>query len=192
MAQNISEQNLTRDELIALRNKRTGMTVFQLSWIMVFICLVVVNLQIRGNFVTWPPEGVPRLEPILPTIVTVLLIISGFTAHRALNAINADARARFLQLWRITLGLGAAFAAVMLFEAITVPESGQYSTLFRVMTLYHFIHALVVGIYMWMTHQRAVRGLVTSADTWSVEAGTKLWYFVIVAWIMFYVVLYML
>ncbi len=194
MAQNVnvSEQGFSRDELMALRNKRTGMTVFQVSWIMAFVCLIVVNLQIRSNSATWPPAGVEPLSPILPTVVTLLLVASGWLVHNAFQAINAGQVSRFFGQWRAALVLGAAFVAVIAFEWITIPSSGQYSTVFRVMTAFHAIHAIVIGLYMWHVDGRVRAGHVTAHNSWAVEAGTKLWYFVIAAWIMFYVVLYVL
>ena len=192
MAQRIAEHNLTRDELIALRNKRTGMTIFQLSWILVFVCLLVVNWQIRGNFTTWPPEGVTRLDGLLPTIATVMLLISGWTARSALQSIEADAIPAFFAQWRRTLLLGTAFSVIMVVEWLRVNDAGQYGTLARVMIAYHAVHALVIGLYMWNVQQRVAAGVVNARDSWAVEAGAKLWYFVVVAWIMFYVALYVL
>lgn len=192
MAQTVSERAVSRDELLALRNKRTGMTVFQLSWIMVFVCLIMVNLQIRANFPTWPPAGVGRLDATLPTIATMMLLITGLLVRSARSAINGGLTARFQTRWRATLLLGAAFVVIMAYEWVTIPDSGQYGTVFRVMTAYHAIHALVIGAYMWHVDGRVRAGWVTHPDTWSVEAGAKLWYFVIVAWIMFFVVLYVL
>ena len=192
MSERVSEVNLSRDELIALRNKRTGMTVFQISWIMVFVCLIVVNLQIRSNHPTWPPAGVAPLDRVLPTIVTALLIISGVLARSALKAIDAGAVSAFFGRWRSALALGAVFVAVIAFEWVTIVDSGQYGMVFRVMTAYHMVHALAIGAYMWHVDGRVRAGAVTPRDTWAVEAGTKLWYFVIVAWIMFFIVLYVL
>jgi heme/copper-type cytochrome/quinol oxidase subunit 3 len=192
MAQRIIERDLSRDELIALKNKRTGMTIFQLSWILVFVCLLVVNWQIRGNFTSWPPEGVARLDWLLPTIATALLLVSGWTVRGALKSIEADALPAFLRQWRWTLLLGVAFIVLMCIDWVRVNDAGQYGALARVMIAFHAFHALVIGIYMWSVQRRAVAGLINARDTWAVEAGAKLWYFVVVAWIMFYVALYVL
>ena len=69
--QRVVEQALSRSERQALANKRTAVTVFQVSWIMVFVCLIVVNLQIRSSYPTWPPPGVDALDRILPTVATI-------------------------------------------------------------------------------------------------------------------------
>jgi heme/copper-type cytochrome/quinol oxidase subunit 3 len=189
---NTNETDLSRDELIALRNKRTGMTVFQISWIMVFVCLFVVNLSIRGNFLTWPPEGVERLSPVVPVVVSILLLVSGWTAYRSLKAINAGDTAHFFSQWRLTMGLGVLFLIGMGIHWFGVTDSGQYGTISRSMIGYHALHALAIMAYMWHVDGRVRAGVVNARDSWSVEAGFKLWVFVIVAWIIFFAALYVL
>lgn len=184
------EDNLSREELQKLRNNRTGITIFQISWIMVFVCLVVVNLQIRSGFETWPPDGVQRLGTVIPTFATLALIVSSVTAHRALGGIKRDDRAQFLSNWRITMGLGVLFILIMAFEWLTVPVSGQYSTVFRVMTAFHGVHALAIGWFLLNAHQNVDR--FNTTYHWDVEASTRLWDFVTIAWLLFYVVLYII
>lgn len=188
----LEEQNLTRDELLALRNKRTGVTIFQISWIMVFVCLIVVNLQIRGNFATWPPAGVEQLSLLMPTVATLALLASSVTTYLGLRAIRNEDRVGMLNNWRIALILGVAFIAIMAYEWLAVPFSEQYSTVFRVMTAFHAVHALVIGYIMVQVYRTALAGGYDALHHWAVEASAKLWYFVTVAWIMFYVVLYII
>jgi heme/copper-type cytochrome/quinol oxidase subunit 3 len=88
MQQNLTEHYLTREELIALKNKRLGMTIFQISWIMAFICLVIVNLQLRGSYTSWPPPGVEKLGIVLPTLATAGLGVSVFLARRGLQMLR--------------------------------------------------------------------------------------------------------
>ena len=188
----IDEQGLSRDELIALRNKRSGVFIFQLSWILVFVCLIVVNLQIRSNFPSWPPEGVSALNRIMPTIATVGLLASAVLTWRALRLLRAGNNAAFLNSWLMAFVLGVAFLLIMAYEFFTVQISGQYSTIFRVMTAFHGLHALVIGVIMWNVYQAGRAGNYDSVRHWAVEATAKMWYFVVVAWIMFYTVLYII
>jgi heme/copper-type cytochrome/quinol oxidase subunit 3 len=191
MAQrDLLEANLSREELLALKNKRTGLTIFQLSWILVFVCLVVVNLQLRGNYPSWPPPGVERLNIIPPTLATILLIVSAVLARQSMRAVNTGSIGTFRTWWKAVLLLGAVFVAIMAFEWITIPASGQYGTLFRVMTAFHAVHALAIGIYMQQIYKGHAVNTSEINDWWLFEAGVKLWYFVVVAWILFYVVLY--
>jgi heme/copper-type cytochrome/quinol oxidase subunit 3 len=183
------EQSLSRDERIALQNRKTGVTVFQISWIMVFVCLCVINLQIRSNFPSWPPAGVAALDRVLPTIATLALIASGVTTARG---IKRD----LVTQWRIALGLGIVFTLIMLAQWVTVDTGGlgaQYGTIFRVMVGYHAVHAVVIGWIMWGVVKNAARGDYANGNplkTWIIEAAARLWYFVIAAWVLFYVVLY--
>lgn len=186
----IEERELSREELLALRNKRTAVTVFQCSWIMVFVCLIIADLWLRQDFVSWPPPGVAPLDPLLPTIATVGLLISAALAGGGLRAIRNGKRAAFLLQWRIALGLGILFVLIMAYAWISVPVSGLYSQLFRVMTAYHAIHALVIGYIMIYVYRHA--DAYDQVHNWAVEASVKLWYFVVVAWILFYVVLYLI
>jgi heme/copper-type cytochrome/quinol oxidase subunit 3 len=192
MHQDVLEKELSRAELLALKNRRTGVTVFQISWIMVFVCLIVVNLQIRSNYPSWPPPGVQGLEPILPTVATLGLLVSALLARSGLKTIAAGQREDFLSQWRLALALGAGFVLIMAYQWISVQFSGQYSTIFRVMVAYHAVHALVVGYIMWRVYKTGQAGGYTALRHWAVEAATRLWYFVIVAWVMFYVVLYII
>jgi heme/copper-type cytochrome/quinol oxidase subunit 3 len=192
MQQDILEKQLTRDEEIALKNNRTGVTVFQISWIMVFVCLILVNLQIRSNFPSWPPSGVQGLEPILPTIATIGLLASALLVRSGSKAMSTGERESFLSQWRLALALGVGFVLIMGYEWVTVQFSGQFSTIFRLMVAYHAVHALVIGYIMWRVYRTAQAGGYTVLRHWPVEAAAKLWYFVVVAWVMFYVVLYII
>ena len=53
--QKIGEQ---RAAVIRLKNNRLGMNIFQVSWIMAFVAMIVVNWQLRFNYSQWPPAGV--------------------------------------------------------------------------------------------------------------------------------------
>lgn len=192
MAAETMDQGLSRDELLALKNRRTGVLMFQISWIMVFLCLIVANLQLRGNFASWPPVGVAALDRILPTIATVALLASAFAARAALRAIASDARQPFFRNWQIAIALGAVFLAIMVYEGIISGSTGQYSAIFRVMVAYHAIHAVVIGYLMIRAWNTARLGGYDSVRYWGVEAAAKLWYFVVIAWVLFYVVLYVI
>lgn len=203
------DAEVERQRALRLKNKRNGVAIFQATWILAFVCLAAVNLLLRSSSREWPPLGVERLNPTLPSIVTLLLIASAFFVRRGVTAISADGKAQFLVQWRTALSLGAVFFVVMAYEWLTVtplPEMrimlanevevvaavSQYNAIFRVMTAFHVTHALVIGVYMLNVIRGVRRGEVNAADFWPAEAGAKLWYFVIVAWMIFYAVLYWL
>ncbi len=191
MTQQALEQKLSRQEQLQLRNRRTGLTVFQISWIMTFVCLIIVNFWMRGVSETWPPAGV-EVEKLIPTLMTLVLIASSFFIRRGVRALKANDLSSFTLNWRNGLLLGGVFAVVMAIEFVAAPGSGQFLSVYRLMIGFHHIHALVIGYYLIRVYQNAKRGAYTSTDYWPVEGGTSLWDFVTVAWVLFYVVLYII
>jgi heme/copper-type cytochrome/quinol oxidase subunit 3 len=188
--QDILERDLTRDEQLKLRNNRTGLALLQLSWIMVFVCLSVVNIQLRWSQPSWPPPGVAKLSVFLPAIATALLIVSSYFARRGGKRLSGGDLNRFQTDWRVTLLLGLIFVALMGVEWMKVPDSGQYSDVFRVLSGFHVVHALAIGLYLWRVTRHAATVGYTPQNFFAVEAGVKLWYFVVIAWLLFFAVLY--
>lgn len=181
-----------RDALVRAKNNRLGITVFQWSWIMVFVSLIVVNWQLRFS-PEWIPATATHPSPILPTIATLTLLVSSFLSHRALAAVKADRIADFKREWLVATGLGAVFFVIMVSQFFAVaPSDGQYVAVYRLMIGYHVLHAVVIGLMMVQVYRYALWGRYHAANHWSVEATMRLWDFVTLAWIAFYVVLYVI
>lgn len=186
-----------RDAEIRLKNNRLGMTLFQVSWMMAFVAMVIVNWQLRFSYAQWPPAGVDPFNPILPSLATAALIASVWLVRQSLKALRGGAVAVFLNSWRLATGLGLVFMAIVIYEFVTVSDAAlatQYGATFRLMTGFHLVHALVIMAFMVKVHHRGRLGFYSGDehDSWAVEGAAKLWYFVTVAWILFYVVLYWL
>ena len=183
-----------------LRNNRMGIAIFQLSWIMVFVCLVVVYWQI-GFQPGWRPTPEQAPHVILPTLATLGLIVSGWLTRRALKIVEAtDPKQKigrqppFARTWLIAIGLGVVFFVVMMTQFFAVPAGGegqQFGVIYRVMIGYHAIHAIAIGFMMVQVWRYGQDGRYHQDNSWSVEAAAKLWYFVIGAWLLFYAVLYL-
>jgi len=182
-----------REAALRLKNNRLGLTVFQISWIMVFVAMIVVHSWVRFSSLEWPPEGVSSPNPILPTLSTIGMIASMLLAHQATKAVKADNLAQFKTYWLATLGLAVAFFLVMIYQFSVIDlADGQYAFVFRLMIGYHGIHAIVVGIFMVQVFRYALRGQYHAGNFWAVEGTERLWHFVAIAWILFYIVLYLL
>lgn len=186
------EQNLSREELQAIRNRRTGLLIFQISWIMAFVCLVIVNWQIRSTAPQWPPAGVEPVPWALPAVATAALAVSALQVRRGLRAVHADAQPAFIRAWQIGLALGAAFIVIMLYEFLVIPYTGVYSDVFRMMTGFHMVHAIAIGYVLLRVYRGGRAGRYGPLNFWPVEGAAGLWYFVLVAWLLFFVVLYLI
>ena len=187
----------TRAADIRLKNNRLGMKLFQISWMMAFLAIVMVNWQLRFSYAQWPPAGVAAFNPILPSLATAALIASVWLVRQSLKALRGGAVAAFLNRWRLAIGLGLVFMAIIIYEFAAVSDAAlatQYGQTFRLMTGFHFVHALVIAALMVKVYRNAEQGMYSGdeSDSWAVEGAAKLWYFVTAAWILFYVVLYWL
>ncbi len=180
---------------LRLKNKRLGMTIFQASWIMVFLAMIIVNWQLRFSYAQWPPEGVAPFDPLIPSIATLALLLSAALVRRGWRNLRAGGLQGFITNWRLAMMLGLAFMAIIVYEFINVSEAAlatQYGITLRLMTGFHVAHALAILAVMLRVYRSGGRGAYSGgADAaWAVEGAAKLWYFVAVAWLLFYVVLY--
>jgi cytochrome c oxidase subunit 3 len=194
MAKNMQQdltQHLSRKELQDLKNKRTALAIFQFSWIMAFVSLIAANWQLRYQAASWPPPGVEKLGVVIPTLMTLVLIVSSLLVRSATRSVKAGKPERFNNRWGLALLLGIIFIVVMAWEWVAVPVSGQYSNLFRLMVGFHGVHALVIGAFMVVVYRNGRAGAYDTYHFWPVEGAAGLWHFVTVAWVLFYSVLYL-
>jgi heme/copper-type cytochrome/quinol oxidase subunit 3 len=177
-----------------LENRRLGILVFQISWMMAFLALVMVNWQLRFQYTSWPPPNVQAMGVLLPTIATGLLLAGVAAARRALRRAEAADLRGFVPLWTTALITGVLFCLIMAYEWWAVAqvdvEGTQYRAVFRLMTGFHLLHALTVTIFIGMGLNTQPNPTADAGDTWAIEATVKLWDFVFAAWLLFYVVLY--
>lgn len=187
-------QREQREADLRLKNNRLAITIFQISWIMVFVCLIVAYWQL-GFSPGWRPA--PGNEPdfVLPTIATIGLLASTWLARTALRKVEANRVKAFLAQWRSAIILGALFLAIMISQFFAVsPETTNelYVYIYRAMVGYHALHALAIGFLMVQVYRYGKAGAYHAENTWAVEGTTRLWYFVTIAWVLFYVTLYLI
>lgn len=184
-------QQAEREAAIRMKNNRLGIALFQGSWIMVFVCLIVVNWQLRYS-PDWMLDGAQAPDALLPTLATGILLLSTALTVMAVRAIEAGQTGRFLVQWAGATATGVVFLLIMISQFFAIiPGGGQFVFVYRVMIGYHALHALAIGVMMVQVWRYGRRGQYHAENTWAVEATAKLWYFVTVAWLMFYVVLYL-
>lgn len=190
MQRDLLELGLTKQEQQALQNKRAGIFIFQMSWILTFVCLAIVNWQMRFSS-NWLPDPNDRLGVVLATIATVILATSAYLVRRSMTILNNQNLSQFLRLWLGAIILGGMFVIIIGYEWVIIPSGTQYAQVFRLMTGFHIFHAVSIGIYMGIVYVNGRKRVYNANDyLWAVEAGAKLWYFVLVAWLLFYVVIY--
>jgi cytochrome c oxidase subunit 3 len=137
-----------------------------------------------------------ELELILPTINTVLLIISSFTFHRAGKECRAD-RLGASRLWlAITGALGAAFLAGQMVEYFSLPfglTENLFASTFYALTGFHGLHVTLGVICIAIVAlQTRKGGQITASNHFGLEAAELYWHFVDGIWVVLFGLLYLL
>ena len=186
-----------REAAMRLKNNKLGLTIFQASWILVFVALIVVYWQLGFNE-GWRPNPEQKPGFLWPALATLALLVSTYFAWSALRELKQKDKPglidTFQSRWLAAIGAGVVFLLIMIQQAINIanPEGTQYASIYRVMIGYHAIHALIVGLMLIQVYRYSQYGRYNAENNWTVEAAARLWYFVTVAWLMFYVVLYLI
>jgi heme/copper-type cytochrome/quinol oxidase subunit 3 len=194
------EEQLQRAAELKLRNNRLGVTVFQFSWIMAFLALIF-SYWLLGFSEGWRPSPEQAPNFVLPTIATIALIVSGLVARQALKVVmqtepktKVGLTPAFSKLWLVAMALGIGFVVIMLQQFFAVPYdpmTARFGLVYRLMIGYHAFHAIVTLIMFFQVWRFGADHRYHRENFWAVEGTAKLWYFVIVAWLLFYIVLYL-
>ena len=143
------------------------------------------------------PDAIYELELPLPTLNTIMLLVSSATFHRAGQALHKD-NATLCQRWLlITAGLGLAFLVSQMVEYFTLPfglTDNVYASTFYALTGFHGLHvtlgAIMILIVWWQT--RSPGGRVTNHNSFPLEAAELYWHFVDGIWVILFIILYLL
>ena len=181
-----------------LRAPVLGMVLFVASEVMFFGGLFGAYFMLRANADEWPPPGSPEIDLLLPLALTLVLLSSSWTQHRALDALERGDRGATTRWLSLTLALGVAFLAGEGWEwsefiagGFTV-SSNIFGTLFFTMTGFHGLH-LVAGLAMLLLALSKARGSSPSgARVGAMEAATLYWHFVDGVWLFLVTSLYVL
>lgn len=173
-----------------------GVIVFLIAEAMIFLGLFSAYLTFRAVAPTWPPEGTPELELLLPGVNTIILIGSSFVIHNADTAIKKN-DVKGLQLWfGITAAMGAVFLVGQLYEYFHLEfglTTNLFASTFYVLTGFHGLHVLFGLILILGVLWRSLKsGHYSNTSHFGVEAAEIYWHFVDVVWIVLFILLYLL
>jgi len=175
-----------------------GMLLFISSEVMFFGGLFATYFSARASFAdAWgPPPGAPELEILpVPLPITLILLTSSLTMHRAVRAIGRGDSGR-LRLWLVvTLGLGLLFLAGQVYDYTTLGfgiSDGVYGTVFYTLTGFHGAHVFGGVVGLSILTARAGQGQFSARNHVAVEAVSYYWHFVDLVWVALFTTLYLL
>ena len=143
------------------------------------------------------PGAIYELELPLPTLNTILLLVSSATFHRAGVNLRRQNNER-CRLWlMLTAGLGLAFLASQMVEYFTLPfglTDNLYASTFYALTGFHGLHVtlgtLMILIVWWQC--RTPSGRISASNHFPLEAAELYWHFVDGIWVILFVILYLI
>ena len=210
------------------RSYRQGMTWFIFSEVMFFAAFFGALLYARTisvpwlggasnnamtNEVLWPqfqalwplvttPDGTKTqaMGPAgLPTINTIILLISSVTLHFAHVGLEKNKRKQLTWMLGATILLGCIFLYFQVQEYIhayrdlgLTLQSGIYGNTFFLLTGFHGMHVTLGTIILMVLFFRVLKGHFTPDNHFAFQAGSWYWHFVDVVWVMLFIFVYVL
>jgi cytochrome c oxidase subunit III len=173
-----------------------GVIVFLVAEGMIFLGLFMAYLTFRAVAPTWPPEGTPHLELLLPGVNTAILVSSSFVIHNADTAIKKN-DVKGLRLWfGVTALMGAVFLAGQLYEYFHLEfglTSNLFASTFYVLTGFHGLHVcfglVLIAAVLWRSLKP---NHYNNEKHFGVEAAEVYWHFVDIIWVILFLLLYIL
>ena len=196
-----STNNEKSEEVILNSNQHADHRLFGL-----ITFLVADGMTFAGFFAAYltykavnplSPDAIYELELPLPTLNTILLLVSSAAFHRAGKALE-NKNAKKCQKWLlITAVLGMAFLISQMFEYFTLPfglTDNLYASTFYALTGFHGLHvtlgSIMILIVWWQS--RSPGGRITSLNKFPLEAAEIYWHFVDGIWVVLFIILYLL
>ncbi len=172
-----------------------GLATFLVADAMTFAGFFAAYLTFRA--VNPLPEGAHfERELLLPTLNTVLLLVSSITFHRAGSALRRADNAGCRSWLLLTVALGAAFLAGQMVEYFNLPfglTDNLFASTFYALTGFHGLHVtlgVICILIVWW--QARPGGRLTASEHFGLEAAELYWHFVDGIWVVLYGILYLL
>lgn len=160
----------------------------------VFATLITCYFYLRTGHPEWPPAGIEEPELLLPTLNTLVLLLSSIPMYFADKGIAEGKQ------WHLRIGVMAASALALVFLVIKGIEyshleydwsSHAYGSIVWTIAGFHSLHVgalllktLIVGILAW-------KGFFHEEERIAVQVNGIYWHFVVLIWIPLYIVLYL-
>jgi len=144
-----------------------------------------------------PDGAIYELELPIPTLNTILLLVSSATFHKAGKALLKNKNAESQRWLIITSILGIIFLICQLFEYFHLPfglTDNLFASTFYALTGFHGLHVtlgtLMILIISWQARENG--GRLSNQNMFPLEAVELYWHFVDGIWVILFIILYLL
>ncbi|HSM54538.1 MAG TPA: cytochrome c oxidase subunit I [Candidatus Sulfomarinibacteraceae bacterium] len=160
----------------------------------VFASLISSYFYLRSGAAEWPLGGISEPELLLPTINTVVLLVSSIPIH------FADSGIRKGNQFRLRAGLIAGFILGLIFLALKYVEysnldytwaTNAYGSIKWTIVGFHSAHVIALLLKTVVVGALAFQGYFNEERNAGVQANGIYWHFVVAVWIPLYATLYL-
>lgn len=160
----------------------------------VFTAAIASYFHLKLQNPEWPPPGIQDPELLMPTLNTVLLILTAVPAWLGVRGMRrgSDGPARI----GLPVGIGmlVAFLGLKVYEYATKSwgvTTHAYGSMVMLMTGLHMAHVAAVIIKTSVVYTYLRGGRIEPDRPAPLEANAIYWYFVILVWLPLYATIYL-
>jgi cytochrome c oxidase subunit III len=163
--------------------------------IVVFTVLIASYFYLKFHAPHWPPAGDKLPELLLPTVNTIILVLSSFAVFYGDHSISEKGDVRGLRI-----GLGTGMLMGVLFLVLKVVEysrveyfwdSHAYGSVVWTMVAFHSAHVMSVVLKTIVVLSLSAKGHWSEERCQGVKINGVYWHFVVVIWIPLYITIYL-
>ena len=162
--------------------------------VVVFGGLVAMYFWLKLANPSWPPPGIDVKPLLIPTINTVVLLLSGVAMIVAKRALRRDDNQLVLKIAQIVaMSLGVVFLVLKYVEYSGYDydwATHAYGSITWTMTGFHTAHVISVIFKGLIVVAMSLRGMFLPDRHLAFEVHTIYWLFVVVIWLPLYFAMY--
>jgi len=171
-----------------------GMLLFVVIEAVEFLALIASYFYLRSSTSDWPPGDMQLPTLLLPTIATVLMVVSVIPTYLGDHAIKQDDRRGLIISLIVTVVLEAAFMAVLIMHLRSLSfdwMKNAYASAFFVLIVTHLIFSGIMILENLFILVHALRGFYNAERHWAVEVDGMSSYLVIASWVAIYATVFL-
>lgn len=180
-----------------INSTRLGIMLFIGAESMFFAGLLSAFLVFRTGSAVWPPPLQPRLPIVVTALNTLVLLASGLTMYRGMQAIRRDNRQGLIDWLIVTALMGTIFLLVQGYEWARLLQfgltlsSGVYGATFYTLIGCHAVHVFGAMIWLLVLLTLAKRHRFSAQRHVGAAVCGMYWYFVVALWPILFVTVYL-
>ena len=159
----------------------------------VFASFIASYFYLRSGAPVWPPGAIEAPELLLPTINTVVLVLSSLGVFMADRAITHSRRGQVGPWLLASMLMGLLFLALKVVEYRDVPHpwhESAYGSITWTIIGFHSAHVVALLLKTSVVTWLAFRGYFNTERRIGITANGLYWHFVVIVWIPLYITLY--